>query len=174
MLIRRNQLDPTGQLLGISNPIRIDIGEPIKVHLWHPRTTEEVARLTQELSQQLPEDLTCVAVAPRNASPQWGERLGAVLRLAQRAVPAGNPQVFGSYAKLTEPDLYRAVVGAMQWLRPGSSFVLVWPGWQDPSKAHWLLEQGRRWRAAWDAPEDGQFWPLSEPQCAASLPSSTF
>lgn len=79
----------------------------------------------------------------------WGALTEADLRAAACANRAARV--------LVEPDPKRAVVGSMQWLRPGDAFCVLWPAERGAAALEGLIALGAAWRGAWDAPDDGEF-----------------
>lgn len=59
---------------------------------------------------------------------------------------------------LIEPDPEHAVVGAMQWLARGDTFLVAWPR-DERSTLDRFIALGVSWRAAWESPENGEFTP---------------
>ncbi|MBX9628817.1 MAG: hypothetical protein K2X82_33795, partial [Gemmataceae bacterium] len=61
-----------------------------------------------------------------------------------------------------EADPFRAVAGTIAELAPGDALLVLVPAdWAGPSPEY-LVEQGRRWRATHEAPQDGGFYPIDE------------
>jgi hypothetical protein len=71
-------------------------------------------------------------------------------------VPADND---GAPRVLFEPDLRRAIIGSMLWLRAGDQFWILGPRELEDSTLHAAIWLGSRWRGAWEEPEYGEFHP---------------
>ena len=87
------------------------------------------------------------------ASDEDRLRWGALGENDLRALARGG----GGKSVLLEPDPKRAVVGAMQWLRPDDVFCVVGPRDDDLVAVERLIALGATWRGAWDQPENGEF-----------------
>ncbi|MFN8643906.1 MAG: hypothetical protein U0802_20460 [Candidatus Binatia bacterium] len=92
---------------------------------------------------------TLVVVTIDDDLERWGGLTPGDLRALARG--------FGDARVLLEPAPGRAVVGAMQWLAAGDTFAVLWPRDRDLPDPGALVRAGGAWRAAWDAPEDGEF-----------------
>jgi hypothetical protein len=133
-------------------PARVAVGEPLTVAVARYRTPAELDEFVGTLASLEANHLTVVFGTAGPAAP------AALARRVDRLVVTADrplPPVAGY-----EPDPFRAVVGAMTTLRAGDGLVVLVPaGWAGPSPEY-LVEQGRRWRAAADAPHDGEFYPI--------------
>lgn len=150
----------------------LDIGEPISVRLVIFGSPSDLRARLKELRFSPTSSILLVVhlsscIAPNEAM----ELLDQATARAARVVlipPRGNSTSSENLRKiagqqhwpgsvLIEPEPERAVIGAMQSLREGDTFALLWsnePGLSDPSS---LVVQGARWRSSWDAPENGEF-----------------
>jgi hypothetical protein len=133
--------------------------------LWLPKqmAPEDAARA---LSQAGSVADTLVLVVSEEDRRRWG----ALGENDLRAVARGD----GGVRVVIEPDPTLAVVGSMQWLRPGDTFCVVGPIEQGRLVLEALVALGAAWRAAWDEPESGQFHDRPRgPGGDSSLPEET-
>ncbi len=152
----------------------LDIGEPISVRLAYYPALVELRHALKELSPS-PTPLTVVVQLPaRIGREEFLALLDLTTARARRVVLIAQAGTLPFLSKLEqlavqfqwpcpvqlEPEAERAVIGAMQSLQAGEAMALLWPeesGLTDPAL---LVAQGARWRAAWEAPEEGEFHPL--------------
>lgn len=116
--------------------------------LWLPRAlSPEDAMRSINLAGAMAD--TLVLVASDEDRLRWGALGENDLRALARAG--------GGKGVLVEPDPKRAVVGAMQWLRPDDTYCVVGPPDHDRVAVESLIALGATWRGAWDQPENGEF-----------------
>lgn len=161
---------------------RFDIDEPMDVRFGRFKGAEELARLCRSLPKPARGGaaLTLVVCLPRD---QQALNLGALLdqsAAAQRVVCTSLDATTADRWPITlgdlraeadrrglksvcvEIDARRAVIGAMQLLNAGDTFVVLAPTEiGDESLTGWLT-QGARWRGSLEAQDDDGFHHLSE------------
>jgi len=156
---------------------RIPIDEPVDV--WVSTWSAEDLAATLEACAALPREgnLALVVWLPPQLSRDRAERAlayagriaatltlvaGDAERLAWGALAEGDIRAAASTERpvpvLVEPDPRRAVVGSMQLLRRGDALCVLWSAARGSLELDHLVALGAAWRAAWDAPDVGEFF----------------
>lgn len=154
----------------------MNLDEPI--HMWIGHCSPEELEAATDVCCDLPRcgEVTLVLCLPRELhaadATRALARLGSIADILvvvasdEDRLLGGEPGpsdvcvVAGGTSRarvLIEPDPERAVVGSMQWLRPGDTFCVLWPREQGPSSLRTVIGLGSCWRGAWDEPENGEF-----------------
>lgn len=155
-------------------PLRVElveIGEPIAICIAHYHTVTQRNDFVLQLARMpgLRHHLI-LGVSPGldwsdSWSNNWTDRrlpttIPELYRFVVTSEGPNQRSLISQVLVRAEADPFRAVVGAMLDLQPKDTFALALPAvWQGPC-ADYLVEQGRRWRAALQAPEDGEFFPI--------------
>jgi len=156
---------------------RVEINEPIRVLVGLAETALDVGGCLAELQARVETRLILVINIPDGLRE---EDLADVLRVAaalsDRLVLTADERGRQAWGQLllsdidvshcqidqrgmvfTDPLPGRAVIAAMQGLNSGETFAVIWPNGSGFDSISSLVVQGARWRATWEAPEDGEF-----------------
>jgi hypothetical protein len=157
---------------------RFDIGEPICVKFALVGSPADLRECLNELRSFRKERLFLVARLPGGIGRDgWMAMLDTATPLTLRVilVPPQAPAL--TLEPLTEivtdhrwpcplavePNPQRAVIGIMQSVAMDDTLAVLWPE-TGVAELLSLVVQAARWRATWEAPEDGEFhWLPPEP-----------
>ena len=152
----------------------IEIGEPISVWRGKYDSAVELRKLLQEIFRPHDGGLTLLVamdytVRPSDLPGLAGE-IGPIDRLVltEKSIsdtvgPAPQNldrigEALGGRQTVYEHDLRRGVVGTMQLLRAGDSFVAIFPSKTNIARA--LIDAGAQWRASFESADEDGFFPL--------------
>ncbi len=157
---------------------KFDIGEPICVKLALVRSPADLRDCLSELRSFRKGRLFLVARLPDEIGRDgWMAMLDTATPLALRVilVPPQAPaltlepltEIVAHHTwpcpLVVEPDPQRAVIGIMQSVTMGDTLAVLWPE-TGVAELLSLVLQAARWRATWEAPEQGEFhWLPPEP-----------
>lgn len=140
---------------------QLTVNEPLDLRVAVAREKSELLSLMNQLTEL--NAAIHVVVLPQDA-PEWCQRAAEeIVGLSRRAVISSRPEdAPAGLGGLVEPNLFRAVVGTIQWVRSDEILVLIWLGEADSGSSLFLFRQGAIWRSSQSPTEDGEFHPLSE------------
>ncbi|MCS6976729.1 MAG: hypothetical protein NZM31_06915 [Gemmatales bacterium] len=144
----------------ICMPSPIDMGEPHSVGIAYYRNPQEMLLYLRSL-RHVSDGNLLVVIGIRNGSWVSPLEIPPNVRFVYTADDdAVDPHDFAGWY---EPNPLRAVVLAMMNLKPNEGLILLMPAdWSGPA-VEYLIDQGRRWRASHEVPEDGRVHPIDDP-----------
>lgn len=140
-------------------PSALDIGEPFSVGIAYYRNKEEMSLYLRSL-RHVSDGRLLVVLGIRNGHWVSALEIPPNVRFVYTADCAAiAPRCLAGWY---EPDPLRAVVTAMMNLKPGEGLILLMPAdWSGPA-VEYLIDQGRRWRATREIPENGDYHAIED------------